>query len=303
MHIASSSGNDAIVRCLIKHGARTDIRDYRGNLPAHMASKYVLDNFKLYKSHQDLLKPLIKGFPDGIDEKNDKGKTPVDYLNKAREKYEKFCLEDVSSTDSDSSESEEELFGTKRSFEELLAEEIAIECSKFESPFNDGYWDNVEEEIETFDMWAERMSREYARKHNHSKQEQQKPAKKRKLKKQQPERKTELQLIPVKELKLQKQHEMYKQKLEEAKGVKDKKLRYDDIPWPCLGSLKEMIEVIMKGVEKGADAKVRRKYVIRQMALWHSDKFKQKFDHLLHESDRKKILETVDNIFKELNNL
>ena len=43
---------------------------------------------------------------------------------------------------------------SSREFEEKVAEEKEVECSKFESSFADGDWDNVP----TFEQWAVRMS-------------------------------------------------------------------------------------------------------------------------------------------------
>ena len=246
-------------------------------------------------------------------------------MNEARENYHKFCTEAAaknnSSSDSDSDESGKEdgdevekeqpssSSGTKREFEEKIAEEIAVECSEFESPFADGDWDNVP----TFEQWAERMSQEYTRRRKFNNPKHQKSSKRQKFNEYKSMHFTEDKRMKMlkafkesDEVKLQKKHEKYQDSLKNMKELRkgSKKLKFMDIPWPCpRGTLKDMIDVIMKGLDSGADEKQRKKYIVRQMLLWHSDKFKQHFDHLLHEDDREVILKNVDDICKELNKL
>jgi len=140
MHIACASGDEAVVRCLIKYGASTKKIDNSGNLPMHLAAQFVLHNVEFYKTHKDLLDPLIKHYPDGVYQKNHKVKTPADYLNEARENYHKFCTEAAaknrSSLDYDSDESGKEdgyevekNQPSSREFEEKVAEEKEVECS------------------------------------------------------------------------------------------------------------------------------------------------------------------------------
>ena len=77
-------------------------------------------------------------------------------------------------------------------------------------------------------------------------------------------------------------------------------LRYRDIPWPCDGTVQDMVDVML------ADAKITepaayRKHIFKQQLIWHPDKFAQKAANRLHPDDKEKILETVHHISQALN--
>lgn len=78
-------------------------------------------------------------------------------------------------------------------------------------------------------------------------------------------------------------------------------LGYDDIPWPSpRGSVDEMIAVILHGVDR-SDADAFRKFLRRQQALWHPDKFAQRCGDRLHDRDSQRIMDTVTALSQELN--
>jgi len=93
--------------------------------------------------------------------------------------------------------------------------------------------------------------------------------------------------------------EEYTAKVEKMKKSSDI-LRYQDIPWPCEGTVQDMVDVML------ADAKITepnayRKHIFRQQLTWHPDKFAQKTADRLHEDDKEKILTTVHHISQALN--
>lgn len=80
-------------------------------------------------------------------------------------------------------------------------------------------------------------------------------------------------------------------------------LGYDDIPWPApRGSVDEMMAVILHGVDR-ADTDAFRKFLRRQQALWHPDKFAQRCGTRLQDRDRQRIMDTVTALSQELNRL
>lgn len=80
-------------------------------------------------------------------------------------------------------------------------------------------------------------------------------------------------------------------------------LGYEDIPWPApRGSVDEMLAVILHGVDR-SDTAAFRKFLRRQQALWHPDKFAQRCGGRLHDRDRQRIMGTVTALSQELNKL
>ena len=74
-------------------------------------------------------------------------------------------------------------------------------------------------------------------------------------------------------------------------------LRFDDIPWPCDGTIDEMITVLLHGVDKGEI----RKTIHLHQKFWHPDKFNQLFLTRLCSDDSEKIIEKVHLISAGLN--
>lgn len=80
-------------------------------------------------------------------------------------------------------------------------------------------------------------------------------------------------------------------------------LGYEDIPWPApRGSVDEMMAVILHGVDR-SDTDAFRKFLRRQQALWHPDKFAQRCSGRLNDRDRQRIMGTVTALSQELNKL
>lgn len=80
-------------------------------------------------------------------------------------------------------------------------------------------------------------------------------------------------------------------------------LGYDDIPWPApRGSVDEMMAVILHGADR-SDTDAFRKFLRRQQALWHPDKFAQRCGGRLQDRDRQRIVGTVTALSQELNRL
>ena len=90
---------------------------------------------------------------------------------------------------------------------------------------------------------------------------------------------------------------MYEQKLVLFKKPNSNTLRYNDICWPCNGSIEQIIQVMLHGVEK----ENIRKAIHMHQRFWHPDKFNGLFSTRLHADDSQKILERVNSISVGLN--
>ena len=93
--------------------------------------------------------------------------------------------------------------------------------------------------------------------------------------------------------------EEYTEKVEKLKKGSDI-LRYSDIPWPCDGTIKDMIDVMLADA-KITDSNAYRKHIFKQQLIWHPDKFAQKTADRLDPKDKDKVLETVNQISQALN--
>ena len=124
--------------------------------------------------------------------------------------------------------------------------------------------------------------------------------------------------------------EEYTAKVEKMKKSSDV-LRYQDIPWPCEGTVQDMVDVMLADAKEGfqiyfyrrftvacprvwtvtenqfgnqqkiTEPNAYRKHIFRQQLTWHPDKFAQKTADRLHENDKEKILTTVHHISQALN--
>lgn len=173
-----------------------------------------------------------------------------------------------------------------------------------------------DEDVEDFGDWTDQIRREYEAK-------QQATARAKRKRRRQNEDEEEQQRREL-HARLEKEHREY---LERASRKKDetqqeKKRRYkercdtvflgsssssvlgyDDIPWPApRGSVDDMVTVILHGVDR-SDTDAFRKFLRRQQALWHPDKFAQRCGGRLQDRDRQRIVGTVTALSQELNRL
>ena len=89
----------------------------------------------------------------------------------------------------------------------------------------------------------------------------------------------------------------YEENLTLFKKTNSQTLRYNDICWPCSGSIEQTIKVLLHGVEN----RNIRKAVHMHQKFWHPDKFNQQYTTRLHADDSQKILERVNLIAVGLN--
>nr|CAB3264309.1 NF-kappa-B inhibitor-like protein 1 [Phallusia mammillata] len=320
LHVACLLGDDAIVRCLLYFGSNAQIQDANRDTPMHLAARCIHEN-STYTDRKLLIDPLFREYPDAMKLINKWGETPKDILKKAKESFKSMqdfesmaAGEEVGSCYRDSEES-----STSTTWHEKLTNEWADDCADIGFAAKFVATGDISEDIpeyQTFDEWADRIAEEYKRRHLSSaekykrrkeinmkrKREETRDMKERFEKEQEVYRKRmALKKVEV----LESKHQRYQEKMGEHKSssAKDSKLSFRDIPWPCRGSVKDMVEVILTGMPPSSDQKDKRKFILRQQMLWHPDKFVQRCRDRLDEKDKEVVLETVKALSQELNNL
>ncbi|XP_042311715.1 NF-kappa-B inhibitor-like protein 1 [Sceloporus undulatus] len=284
---------------LLKYGADPNLLDQNGDTALHVAARRVAH--KGGTVYEDLFVPLRKCCPSAMCVRNRDGKTPGDLLGQTKEKW---CPP--------------EAFG-----------EEAAECSaerewqrkllgEWEDEYQETFWQyeddsyTADPDPETFEDWADRIFQEYRKKRRkEEEQHHQRP-------KMEPS-KPSLQSQRL----LEEEHRLYEKraraKEEELKEAKRRRyeegcsrvfsshssqsLHYADIPWPCpSGTPEEMAAVVLHRVDS-ADRAAYRRFLRRQQALWHPDKFLQRCGTRLAEKDRRRILNTVTALSQAFNQL
>ncbi|XP_029434849.1 NF-kappa-B inhibitor-like protein 1 [Rhinatrema bivittatum] len=309
LHAACALCDDAMVRVLLKHGADPLLQDHRGNTALHVAARQAAKRGQ--RVYEDLVVLLKKHCPAALEVINRDGKTPCDLLQQLETK-EPSCDTAASGRGTD---------GAERAPAEVEREwhwKLYGECQdEFQESF--GQYDEdfcrVDPEPESFHDWAERIAREYSRKRqqdrpsgNHAKaaEEQRRDKERREF-----QQRLEQEHCQYQERALQQQQELRsskKQRYEHQCATvfstsATQQLRFHDIPWPCpKGGVEDMVAVILHGVDS-SDAVGYRRYLRRQQAIWHPDKFLQCCGPRLYEADRQQILDTVTALSQNLNKL
>lgn len=306
LHIACLLGDDAVVRCLLKHGAASDALDRNRDTPVHMAAQFILDDGN-YEDYKLLIEPLIRKFPQLLSQSNKAGDNPADILLKAREKYKLFRK-----LEKDEDDEIQEKADKEEEWKKKLQSETEAEFYESSGRFATGTSGTVDDDYQTYDQWADRIFQDYQRKHvgmKNRKRRKEFQSRKRKeemdditahLQKNQDEYVAQLKRMKT-EVMTQKR-EKYERKVADLKSKDaDSKLRFRDIPWPCQGNAAEMVEVLLSNLTIESSYSERKRTIVKQLVLWHPDKFRQRCEDRLAEKDKERILETVKAITQELN--
>ncbi|XP_066472525.1 NF-kappa-B inhibitor-like protein 1 [Tiliqua scincoides] len=284
---------------LLMYGADPCIPDQRGDTALHVAARQVAR--KGGTVYEDLFVPLRKHSPSAMSIRNRDGKLPGDLLGQAEDKW-----------------------GPQEAFEEN-----ATECDpdrewhrKLLGEWEDENWETswqYEEDFytsssstETYEDWADRIAREYKQKHRRREEiHQQGP------KTEPPKPSLKLRhALEEEHFQYEKRAQAKEEELKEAKRQRYEEgcsrvfsassscpLHYADIPWPCSkGTPEEMAAVALHGTDP-SDRVAYRRFVRRQQALWHPDKFVQRCGTRLAEQDRRRILDTVTALSQSFNRL
>ncbi|XP_026542146.1 NF-kappa-B inhibitor-like protein 1 [Notechis scutatus] len=285
---------------LLKYGADPSLPDHRGDTALHLAARRVTRGGD--HVYEDLFVPLRIHCPSAVSIKNRAGKTPGDLLNTTTE--EKWCPEETIEENEADCEAERE-----------WRSKLLNEC---EDEFQETPWQYEEDfstgpNSETFEEWTDRIHREYGQKRRREEERRhQRP------RKEAPKSSVQLQCF------LEQEHLEYlkraQAKEEEVQAAKRRRyeegcshvfssdssphpLCYKDIPWPSSsGTPEEMAAAALRGVDP-SDKGAYRRFLRRQQALWHPDKFAQRCGTRLAEQDRRRILDTVTALSQAFNRL
>ncbi|KAM9307048.1 NF-kappa-B inhibitor-like protein 1 [Pholidichthys leucotaenia] len=308
LHLACSLGNDTMVRLLLKHGAQVARGDRRGDTALHTAANRALKYGKTGEEdrvYDFLVVPLKRHCPEALNIPNKAGVTPQQLLDLMKGPQTSGTGRWTSDLDDD--EWMEKLFNE---CEDEFYETFGVYDADDFLP--------VDDDDEDFGDWADRIREEYYAKkrteatsfcHRRSKQARE-----------------DREQLHREHKRLQKEHEEYlaraERKEEETRRGKKrhyderckatfhsggsasaKKLSFNDIPWPApKGTIQDMIDVMLHGVDRG-DTAAFRKAIRKQQVLWHPDKFAQRCEAQLEEVDKQQILDTVTALSQELNRL
>ncbi|XP_053500566.1 NF-kappa-B inhibitor-like protein 1 isoform X1 [Ictalurus furcatus] len=309
LHLVCSHGDDALLRLLLKHGANPLQKDRNGDTPLHLAARKALKHGKT--DYDDLVVPLCKHCPAALSIENNAGVTPHELLHGLSFKQNRSPRADAPRRSDPEQEWREKLLG-----------ECQDEFFETFGQYDDDFMRDYEDEGDFAD-WAERIRREYTSKQQARTRTDRTQRRKKEEKNAEEEEKKRREL----HARLEKEHREYlerasRKKDETQKGKKRRyeercdvvflsssssssagALGYDDIPWPApRGSVDEMMAVILHGVDR-ADTDAFRKFLRRQQALWHPDKFAQRCGSRLQDRDRQRIMGTVTALSQELNRL
>ncbi|XP_034027812.1 NF-kappa-B inhibitor-like protein 1 [Thalassophryne amazonica] len=301
LHLACSLGDSEALLLLLRRGANLLQEDASGDTPLHIAARKAR---KLGPTaYEDLFVPLQRSHPEAMSALNQDGVTPEELL------YGRTCTRAEGCRTPLAARCDREWTA------KLLNEGADEFCEAF------GAYDGVDEEINPFGDWADRVREEYLhKKHTEAQRHAASFTEQRKREREEAERsRKELHV------RLQKEHEEYLKRAarKQEETLRSKKrsysercaatfsgsssvranLTYDDIPWPAPhGSIQKMMAVILHGVDQN-DVPSFRKMLRKQQALWHPDKFSQRCEAQLEEKDKQLILDTVKALSQELNSL
>ncbi|XP_061475379.1 NF-kappa-B inhibitor-like protein 1 [Rhineura floridana] len=284
---------------LLKHGADPSVLDRRGDTALHVAARQVAR--KGSTVYEDLFAPLRNRCPSAMSVRNKDGKTPGDLL---RQTEEKWCPQETF----EENEAEDEADGEWR--RKLLGE--------WEDENQETGWQNEDDfyttgpDPESYEDWVDRIAQEYRQKRCHGEE---RHSRRPKEEPQKPPLKLQ-SLLEEEHLLYEKRARAKEKELKEAKRLRYEEgcsrvfsasgshlLRYVDIPWPCpTGTPEEMAAVALHGTNP-TDRAAYRRFLRRQQALWHPDKFVQRCGTCLAEQDRRRILDTVTALSQAFNRL
>lgn len=317
LHVASILADDALVRLLLKHGALTEAKDHSGNTPLHLAIKNGMEllNPNIY---YDVVLPLLQASNNRIlESRNLEGETVEKLLKKLkrfikkekRERQQRLQREEQIFREREAAREEE------KEWREKLRHEL--DCENFY--LNENFDDIASESTyEPYDVWAERIlneKKEKIRKENDKKQN---------VKRQFRSAQTESE-IRDRTRQLESEHLAYLEQMRE-KCKKNKsstmkrdyeercrsifqdttgkeKLLYTDIPWPDSGDAEKAVELLVEWSKMEDSEESQKKYLKEQQVQWHPDRFMQKCDDKLSDSDRQQIVDRVKEISQHLNAL
>ncbi|XP_038064250.1 NF-kappa-B inhibitor-like protein 1 [Patiria miniata] len=322
LHVACACGDDAMLRVLMKYGARADVPDSHGDTPLHLALQRALHGHK--HAFKDLVLPILeKSCPSIIlDIANKRGRTPRQLLKEfeqvEQERVQRLRRE-YEEKAADEARQREEAEWQSRLQDEWAADMAGMSDHAL---WHDTGYTGLNQE--SFDDWATRIAAEQRQKQqqryqghqpsrsSHSREDAQDRERR------QEEKRNFQRKLEEEHARYQRRHserlrqKLLRQKAEHlqrcaevfsAESQELSQLGLEDVPWPGHhGNPDKMIQVLTCDINREDAAELRR-FVRSQQLLWHPDKFLQKCGSRLVERDRDKIMERVTQLSQALNQL
>ena len=171
LHVCCLLGNDAMMRLLLKNGAKVEVTDSDGNTPIHFALKYAVETTR-FSAYNDLVLPLLNVCSRYVlNMENSDGKTARECLSQLKRAYAQRRREAEAQRKQQRRMEDEEM--TKNEEELEWERKLRFEAGQEDfSKYRQG--DYQESAHETYDEWVERIMHERWKKNASSKQQQQK---------------------------------------------------------------------------------------------------------------------------------
>lgn len=305
LHLSCHLGECKMSRFLLRCGVDPCRTDSEGNTPVHVALKYALE-FNNESVFRYLIVPLKKRSKRVMNLSNRLGETPQELYEMLKKELRKEFSEKEKSLQSEQTKiSETKLVARNEKEEQEWFEKLAFEESCEDFYFKDGYDTFFEEPKESYNNWAERIRREYEKKHQKIVVTQFEPSETKKAHK--------LKMHIALTNKLVKEHEAYVNDVKLKRTIREKKkyeekcktvfesgntnqLNFEAIPWPCVGSAADIVD---KLCEWAGDNTIS--YLKAQRVRWHPDKFAQRCQDRIMDVEREQIMDLVKQISQGIN--
>ncbi|KAM5146742.1 NF-kappa-B inhibitor-like protein 1 [Mantella aurantiaca] len=337
LHAACLTRDNACALLLLRKGADPMQCDAAGNNALHVAAREMEKGE--WRVYTDLCVPILKRCPQSIDIPNKQGTTPREILRRAEDLMERHAKTNLSSpelyTDPSSKEASE--------WREKLLAEGMDEYQEMYGQYDDDDYSDSAPETESFESWADRISREY---HARNCRSDHMTTKTKVVTLQNTSRLVEERRYQDRKEQMQRelrqaQSERYHQRCQEVFGeagasseagskhssihvkltekspdrpdkdsavITDTRtgihmLSYKDIPWPVAGGTAEQMAQFIAAGANSSDVPSYKRYLRGQRVTWHPDRFMQRCGTRLLAKDRVRVLDTVTALSQELNRL
>lgn len=313
LHVCCLLGDDAIMRLLLKNGAKVEVTDTDGNTPIHFALKYAMETTR-FTAFNDLILPLLNvcgSSSSVLDVKNNDGKSARECLSQLKMIHAQRREEVVAQRRQQRRMKSER--PSKKNLEDLEWErKLKFEAGQEDfSKYNQD--DYMETTHETYDEWVEKIMRERWQKKASSKQKAGVDCKPRHCQEDARQRTKQLEMeheaymtqmsVQRQKLKLTVTLAKYEEKCKVMfDGDSSRTIKFSEVSWPCQGDTNRMLDLVKRWLELKSGEE-RKKFLKEQQVRWHPDKFLQKCGNRLDNDERDKIIEQVKELSQEINSL
>ena len=296
--------------------ANPKVKDSKGNYPLHLAIKFTLKQKTFSQGLvDDLVEPLKREMFDLLHDANNSGTTCWHLLQGLHVKKDLFGNRERSSSD-DSSDTSGDVANKETAAAEWNEKLNAIGGEEYYSTF--GKFDYAEEKCfenefkETFDQWADRIYREYSKRH-HQRNVANQPHLSRPAEKSSSARSGDgekgntgfrnVNLPPFKPIYEKRKDDTIAKYRKLFLLGKSDQLTKTDLPFSLNSTADEIISLVLRcnsasnQISEGAEHEHKQQKVIREaIRKWHPDKFAQMFQNHFTTVDNSKDFSDVMKI-------